>query len=244
MSDNTAMKSKIEKLLAKAERAATPEEAEAYTNKAERLMVQWGIDEAELEAGGTVKPEEIIEVKLTFKASYGPTMVTFAHAVCLGFGNLRCLQSSLGDSDWRYFWIIGHRSDVESVQILLASLQIQAMTELKKWQRTAPERRWMTDWEKWKSNRQFLVSFAWAVNKRLKATRIEMEADVTMSTALVLAGKSTRVDAYMDEAHPNLRKGRGGMSGSRYGGEAGRAAGERASLGGAAVGAGRASISS
>ena len=42
---------RVRKLLAKAERAATPEEAQAYTQKAVELMARHGIDEALLAAG-------------------------------------------------------------------------------------------------------------------------------------------------------------------------------------------------
>lgn len=54
---------KIGALLAKAERTDNPHEAEAYTRKAEALMVKAGIDEAmaRAAAGGEVRPERIIE---------------------------------------------------------------------------------------------------------------------------------------------------------------------------------------
>lgn len=239
------MKDKIEKLLAKAAGAATPEEQEAYQSKAEALMIQWGIDEAELESRDKTKREEIIEVKLTFKASYGPTMVLFANDICKGFGNLRVLQSSIGDGDWRVFYIIGHKSDVEAVQLLIASLQMQAMTELKKWQRTAPERKIMTDWQKWQSNRQFLLSFSQEVERRLRKMRTKLEDQVKgTGTELVLVDRKARVDAWMDEQYPRLRKSRGGMSGSRWGGQAGREAGARANIASGSLSGGRTGISS
>jgi hypothetical protein len=241
------MKAKIEALLAKANaNGVTPEESETYTAKAEELMVKWGIEEAELEAGGQHKAEPIIEVSIDFAATYGPTMVMFAFNICNGFGNLRNLQTSLsGPRGRRRFWIIGHESDVTAVQMLIASLQIQAMRELKAWQKVDEGRKYRTEWENWKANRQFLISFSTAVAKRLRATRVRVEETVTEpGTALVLASKKAKVDAWMDEAHPNLRKARGGQYGSNHGRAAGTAAGERASLGGNEVGGGRGQLSS
>ena len=54
---------KIGALLAKAERTDNPHEAEAFTRKAEALMVKYRIDEAMARraAGADVRPEEIIE---------------------------------------------------------------------------------------------------------------------------------------------------------------------------------------
>lgn len=229
------MKSKIEKLLAKAAGAATPEEAHAYQEKAQRLMIQWGIDEAELEAAGTVKAEEIVEVHIDYLGSYGPTHDIFAGEVCRGFGNLKVLHSSWGDSNRRVY-IIGHQSDVQSVIMLLASLKDQAMSELKAWQRAAAsERKYQSEWEKWKGNRQFLVSFAVEVASRLIAMRTEMESGLETGTALVLVGKQARVDSYLEEAYPNLRSSRGSMHGSNSGRAEGRAAGGRARLGGSEI---------
>ncbi|MCY4726680.1 DUF2786 domain-containing protein [Nocardioides sp. STR2] len=56
----------IGKLLAKAERTDNPHEAEAFTRKAEALMVKLGIDEAMARqaAGQDVRPETIIERRI------------------------------------------------------------------------------------------------------------------------------------------------------------------------------------
>lgn len=64
MSDDAARK--IGALLAKAERTDNPHEAEAYTRKAEALMVKLGIDEAMARAAGgaDARPEAIVERKI------------------------------------------------------------------------------------------------------------------------------------------------------------------------------------
>lgn len=57
----------IGKLLAKAERTDNPHEAEAFTRKAEALMVKLGIDEAvaRAAAGDAVAPERIVETRVS-----------------------------------------------------------------------------------------------------------------------------------------------------------------------------------
>lgn len=62
MSKLDKMKDKIAKLLAKAERTDNEHEAETFTASAHKLMLAYGIELAELESAGEVKPEEIVEV--------------------------------------------------------------------------------------------------------------------------------------------------------------------------------------
>jgi hypothetical protein len=69
------------------------------------------------------------------------------------------------------------------------------------------------------------------------------EANVTPGAALVLASKQDRVDEWVAEQYPQLKKGRASRAQySSQGAAAGRAAGRNANLGGKAVGGSRKAI--
>lgn len=228
MSDK--IRDRIAKLLALAE-SSNPHEAELATKQAERLMVKWGIEAATLEQG---KTDDIVEVSRNYTGPYTLAEIGFVQHVCLGLGNLRFLQSQYKDQ--RTAYLIGHKSDVERAEMLLNSLEVQARAALWDWWRTAPERTELSGWDGYKARRQFLVSFAYEVSRRLWDLRKEtIEETGKSSTELVLVSRQEKVDQWVDETYPDLRRTRG-MHGSSFGASAGRAAGSRASLGEKSVG--------
>lgn len=237
--DIADMKRKIAALLAKAEKTDNEHERDAFTAKAETLMLRLGIQAAELEAAGEVKAEKIVETNHVFSGIYATTLVGFTHRVAQGFGNLTILQSSRGQRK-RVVYVIGHESDVESFMALLASLNLQAVSALKRFQRDHKEdRAWKSVQEKFVQDRSFLEGFATEVSRRLSALRVETEAEATTGAALVLASKQSRVDEYMSEAYPKLGKARGGnQQWSSLGAQAGRSAGATANIGGKSVSSG------
>lgn len=229
------MKDKIAKLLAKAEATTNEAEREAFTAKAEQLMVRLGIDAAELEAAGEVKPEEVIEVHRTYTGGYAIVMVPFASAVCRGFGNLTTLQSVYRSS--RRVYIIGHKSDVEMVMQLLDSLETQAKSAMHRWQKTAPERQWQDSGQRYVGSRTFLQYFGFRVGDRLKELRQETQQEASPGAALVLVSKKDRVDDWTGKKYPKLKKSRtGARTYNSSAAGAGVAAGNRASLGEKAIG--------
>lgn len=237
--DVAKMKDKIAKMLAKAERTDNEHERETFLAAAERMMLRLGIEKAELEAAGEVKPEEIVEVNHVWGGIYATTMVGFTSDLANGFGNLTVLQSSRGQRR-RVVFVIGHKSDVEQFMTLLHSLNLQAVSALKRFQReNAEDRAFKTVQEKFVQDRSFLTGFSNEVRRRLAALRIETEAEATTGAALVLASKQSRVDEYMSEAYPKLGKARGGnQQFSSKGAMAGRTAGASANIGGKSVSGG------
>lgn len=233
------MKDKIAKLLAKAERTDNPHEAQTFTEAAERLMIKWGIEAAELEAGGTVGAEEIVQVIRTARGSYKQALLTLATTTCNGMGGLNVLQSKRGNEI--YVYIIGHKSDVERAEMLLNSLELQALSAMKTWWKSAPERHWLTSMESFKARRQFIISFGYEVGRRLQALRTEVVAEAQAGTALVLSDRKERVDEWMHSQH-NVRKSRSRLHGSYAGRDEGRLAGRQANLGEKGVRGGRAAI--
>ena len=228
------MKTKIAKLLAKAEGTDNEKERDSFNAKAEKLMLKLGIQRAELESAGEVKPEEIVEVVREWTGNYSIVMVPFTHSVASGFGNLTVLQQNVSAMLRRTF-IIGHKSDVEAFTTLLDSLSLQAMSALHRWQREhAEERRGLTDMEKYVQHRSFLAGFGQEVGNRLgrEQRQVKKEEHISKGAELVLASKMDRVTNWVDETYGELKTSRGGMKyGDREARAAGRDAGKNADLG-------------
>lgn len=223
---------KIEALLAKAQDpAATPAEAEAYTAKAEALMVKWGISDAELEAKrrGQKKGSEKIVTEIVYIAgAEGRNLLQLAFAVGEGLG-IRVLQSSgKGTMDKRAH-LIGFESDVKRVKMLYESLAVQALHARAVWYADL-DKTGMSGNDKFLAKRQFVWSFASVVGRRLRATReTAVEETKGTGTELVLVDRKARLDEHM--AQMKVGKGRSVRSGGSTGRTAGREAGERANLG-------------
>lgn len=237
------MKDKISKLLAKAERTDNEYERESFTTSAHKLMLRYGIEMAELESAGEVKPEEIVEVYRLLKGGYTVVLVSEIYQLARAFGHLSGFVQGSGST--RALTIVGHKSDVEAFWILADSIGIQAMAGLHRFQKAnAPLRQFMTNHEKTIQSRSYLQGFYRIVSKRVAELRRTEEAAPTVSTgaALVLASKQDRVDDHM-EANHNLKSSRGGAkSFSRSGAQAGAQAGMRADLGGKRFSGGRTAI--
>lgn len=223
MSAAEAMAEKIGKLLAKAERTENPHEAEAFTAKAERLMIRWGIEEATARATNSAQaaPEKIIEVRLTFETRYGLAIIQGLSEVVHALG----LKSFRRGN--RLFYIVGHESDVARAKVLCTSLHLQATTAMWHWWKTDGSKDYYwSEADKLRERRAFYSSFGAAVGARLRQTR-EQETDAVPGSALVLVSREQQLDEHM-AANYQIGKGRAKGYGSNY---AGHRAGQRADLG-------------
>lgn len=228
------MKSKIAKLLAKAETTTSDHERDAFMAKAESLMLRLGIEAAELEAAGEVKPEEIIEAHRDWRGNYSITMVPAVYRVLKAYGNLEMFRVDFS-AMLRRTVVIGHRSDVEGFFMLIDSLALQSQSALRRWQKKhREERRWLTDMKKYNQHRDFLEGFFDAVAKRIRAEKITEEATASPGAALVLVSKEEKVKDFMKQNHGDLKTRRGGrqsFGGDLSGYAGGVAAGREANLG-------------
>lgn len=237
-------KRKIAGLLAKAERTDNEHERDTFTAAAEKMMLRLGIERAELESVGEVKPEEIVEERREWLGNYAIVMVPFTSRVGRAFGNLTFLQNQNHNGMKRYSYVIGHKSEVEEFLRLLDSLHIQVMSALKRFQKDNREsRRYMTDMEKYTQNRSFIEAFGVTVALRLQKERKVEEAEATPGAALVLASKMDKVMAWRDEQYKDLRNVRtGARTWDPYAASAGHEAGRTANLGEKAVGGSRGAL--
>lgn len=236
---------KIKALLAKAEdKAATPEESESYFAKASELITKYGIDEALLTSQDASRREDIVYVRL---APIGP--VTYSKEfVLMGIQVARPLgvealyaERRVYDekrSEWKSvddLGLIGFKSDVDRVELLWRSLEIQLASALSlavkqnlSYKRTAME--------KYKFRRDFIAGYGVTVGQRLKEIyQRVVEQTGGAGTDLVLADRKTLVKSWMDDnlsTRPTKSKNYSTTNGAHHG----AAAGEKASLGQADIG--------
>jgi Protein of unknown function (DUF2786) len=223
---------RVRKLLAKAERAGTPEEARTYTEKAVELMARHGIDVALLAAAEPGRDEVgATRVEMADPYSAGKARLLGWTAAAL---RCRAVLHQAGGGRVAAVTVFGFASDRERVEILFTSLLLQATAQLA---RGRPERPGESVAA---YRRSWLHGFAVSVHRRLyaaeqRAARAhEPGAAPAARAELVLADRASRVDRAYAEAFPALARGRRPvMSGTGF--SAGAAAGDRAQLGMPAV---------
>lgn len=222
----------IAKLLAKAE-STTPEEAEALTEHAERLMLKYGIEQARIDAArgrlGETQ-EEVVQEHLRFTGTYARDMRELAAYVGHGLGGIRMLQSEhpRGGSVLHY---VGFRSDVQQAKLLTNSLQVQAMVAMRQW--WAAERDdylWHTEGQRRSARSGFLRGFASGVGSRIAESRRVVMAEAGSGTDVVLAERKDRMDAVADALSDGRRaRRRGGTDLRAY--QSGHVSGRQANTG-------------
>lgn len=232
-----SMNEKIKKLLRLAERAGTEHEAESARLAAMRLMTKWGIEEAML--GDLAEKQEAIVTKFT--APFPMTLIkprtAIAGNVVRGMGNMRIWISG------QLVAVMGFESDVDRALAFIPSILIQADNECARWWKSYPGRSGMSAAEAKKAKRTFLFAFGAVVQTRLIEMRneeiVESDKSSTKSTALVLLDRDKLVEQeFQDKIAGRLKKARP-LKGSVHGAAAsasGREAGQRARLGGQALG--------
>ncbi|MFP5021394.1 DUF2786 domain-containing protein [Pseudonocardia phyllosphaerae] len=232
---------RIRKLLAKAERAGTPEEAEIYTAKAVDLMARHGVDEALLAARGSGPPatDPIAGVRIEIDDPYSG-----GKARLLGWtaAALRCrwVMHDARAGKVAAVTVFGFASDRERVELLYTSLLLQAARQLARVRPADPAESVAA------YRRSWLYGFAARVHERLREAEAAAvgesgswagaSGDGGPSAELVLADRGDRVDrAYAEEFGDLRRARRPQVSGTGFG--HGAAAADRADLGGPRLGA-------
>jgi hypothetical protein len=243
---------KIAKLLNLAENTPFPEEAETFTARAQELMAQYAIDEAMIEAARGISGEsaKIVREEFVFIGIYRFPLADLGHRV-LKVNDCQVIQ--MAGKNWReidgkvyketvVYKAVGYKGDIDRARVLVTSLMLQAITAETAW--------WAKNKELYKhekkgghySRRQFLFSFSHAVHKRLKEAKEKGRATANKehggdSVALVLRDKSLAVRDEFTKMYPHTRKsGASYSAGDAFAGEAGRAAGEKADIGGTKLG--------
>lgn len=230
---------KIAKLLMKAERAGTTEEAEAFTDAAERLMIKHGIEQAIIDARRAKdgkEHEKIITMQVPVDGIYSDAFMMMIHRVCSTLEVVQMWQSR-GQGTHRVAHIAGFEGDVKQTVTLITSLILQAASAQRKWWATFPSAG-LSGMGKFKERRDFLYGFGRGVQQRLRTARSETVSSSGTGAELVLVDRSKQVVAWVN-SNVRLRTSRSRTtSGGGFGLAAGKTAGLNANTGGRAVGGG------
>ncbi|MDX3525104.1 DUF2786 domain-containing protein [Streptomyces sp. ID05-39B] len=243
MTETNPKLAKIKALLAKAEDpASSPEEAEAYFGRAADLMAKYGIDQALL-AEAQPSTDEITSQSFDIKGKYVPDRAALLFSIthALGAQNVYwTLTDSADGKRYRKIEVYAHRSTLDRIEMLFSTLQLQALNGMKKARPQYGES--LTAYRK-----SWMAGFSSVVRKRLaqaEETAIQEARQQAggASTELVLVKREAAVERFFKQAHPKLKAApRRRLTGSGW--RDGKAAGERASLGGREVGGTRKSLS-
>lgn len=241
MNHNERIYDKIRALLAKAESTDYPDEAAIFTAKAQELIATHAIDMAlleEREGRGQVITRIINIARPYPKEKYlllsGVARANNCRAILgvdLDEAMQRIEEGTFDSSKGKLATVIGYESDLEAVELLFASLLVQAVNEMLG--HGVQVNQWGENRTK-SFRRSFLYQFAWRVGDRLSeaATAVRDEATESHGEALlpVLASRADAVDEAVKERFPNTTSLR--TSVTNYAGvAAGDAAGRRADIG-------------
>lgn len=228
----------IAKLLAKAE-STTPEEAEALTEHAERLMVKYGIEQARIDerrGRSGQSGEEIVQEQIVFTGVYSRDMRELGSRIALALDTVRPLHADSRTGSVLY--LVGFASDAQQAKTLTASLEVQAMVAMRTW--WAAERdayRWCTDGERHRARSGFIRGFAAGAAERISDSRREIVEQSGSGTELVLSSRRDRVDAVVDQISTRRARRRQGADAGAF--LHGHRSGSEARTGGRAMTRGR-----
>ncbi|WP_345140562.1 DUF2786 domain-containing protein, partial [Streptomyces mexicanus] len=181
---------RIRALLAKAEATGYPEEAEALSAKAQELMARHSVDEALL-AAHAPSPDTPGACRIGVDAPYEQAKAVLLDAVATANHCRAVWNEPLGFST-----VVGFEADLEAVELLYASLLVQAttaMTKAEAAQRAGGRRRTKT------FRQSFLAAYAHRVGARLAPAA---ETQVTQDLLPVLASRDVAVAARLDGMFP------------------------------------------
>ncbi|QKN87754.1 hypothetical protein IXEL_54 [Microbacterium phage Ixel] len=232
----------IAQMLAKAE-STTPEEAEALTQAAQKMMAKYLIDQAVIDERRAKKGQEsekIIEQPLYFKGAFRGELLNLAWNVVRNLGDLRGMQNTGYDKGKTFvIWLVGFESDVKQAEVLINSLQLQAAVAVRAWWKENKDNySWDSAYNQEKARRAFVQGFGTGVGAKLREAKQEAMSTVKTGTELVLVARAEKVQSHMDSKKLGKGRARTATAGGAANGQ-GYAAGKNANTGSKAVSQGR-----
>lgn len=248
--DNERMMKRVEDLLNKAEdfrRHGEDGSADAALDLANKIMTKHSIDQLAIAArlaSGQRSTDEIttyvIEIKGVYRKALGTTLAALITAYT---DTTRTFTSTYGNVERLH--MVGYKSEVEQLNMLVASLMLQAISGVARWWKTAPERRYQTGMTAYKSRRQFVYSFIVGATERIARARrsaVQEASNSDPGTALALRTREDEVNAYVDARYNLVAATTSLKPGSNGAANAGYAAGQQANTGERPIGSDRRQI--
>jgi hypothetical protein len=218
---------RVRALLAKAESTNYPAEAETFTAGAQAMMARHSIDHAMLAATGQAPADEPTARRIGIDNPYESPKVTLLNAVASANRTRAVWAKELG-----FATIVGHPTDLDTVEILFTSLLVQATAAMTR----EGSRSYSGGGSRTRSFRQsFLLSYAHRIRERLtEATRQETEAVAAEpgkgNLLPVLASREEAVERATNAMFPHLFTRSNGGTWDHEGWASGRAAADLAAL--------------
>ena len=241
VSDSTSIsKSKLDQIRALQRVADDPETppktAEFYREKVQELIARYGVEHAMLHRIER-SDERPVGRKFLVDNPWSMARTVLLNGLAIAMG---CQLIDLGPvkGAGREVHIFGFRSDLDRLDFLYTSLQLQMLSELAATQVPASERKRIKSWRY-----AWLIGFVNAVTSRVKAAEQRAQGQAQeknqgeTSVELVLADRASAVLGAFHTAYPpsKMRDTRPGAS--RQGGaKAGQYAGDRADIGNTRLG--------
>jgi hypothetical protein len=213
---------RVRALLAKAESTTFPDEAEAFTAKAQELIARHAIDLALLEGQPVVG--DVVGRRILIDDPYGRAKSVLVAVIARANRSSAVFNEGLGLST-----VFGTPSDLDAVELLFASLLTQATAAMAAAGRTGGARARGRAFR-----RSFLLAFAYRIGERLAQATASAVTDARAvhgdGVLPVLASRDAAAEEARDAAFPQLR-GQRITTSSPEGWIAGRAAADQARLG-------------
>jgi hypothetical protein len=232
MTDTESITQKIAKLLKKAERAGTPEEADAFFAKAQELMTRYAIDQLTVHAAMKEGEKDPL-------GALGRDVITVSSSYANADALLLQFIAKSNDCETRYdryakrSYLYGYETDRLNVQLLYGSLLMVVTRQALDYGRKSG----LTKMPLYIARRSFREAFAVRINERLiVARRTAFEAyENTGGSPLapMIIEKKNAVQRY---AEPVGKSRRAQHSFDPNAGVAGRRAADNADLGGPRLG--------
>lgn len=212
---------RVKALLAQAQHPRTPPaEAQAAAAKAAELMIRHAITEAALRAdtGKPPEPVERLDYPVAGTGGHGKARVAALAAVTRAYGCKNAVLGNDASNGPRTLEIIGTRSALSALRVLLPSIEMQMEMASRAATRDYRQQlRWAAAWQSPAELRKltagfyrdYLRGYGYGVADKINTTWCEVAKETAgTSTALVLANDATRIQAEFTRQFPKLGKSR------------------------------------
>ena len=218
---------KVQKLLAKAERAGTQEEADAFYAKATELIAKWRIDDLELKNNG----DEMTTVVMPL-GTYSPVADVLAlQSVMKAFEVRVAFSAYRGSGTKPEAHLFGWSSDIAKAQLMWSSISVQLAGACRREEPKGLDRNQQRVWRQ-----SFKRGYGDTIGKRLKTAMTTTVAEAVAKTpgvGLVLVSRQDQLEKFYGQHTGRSRS--HSMHTDHRAMQSGREAGHRADLGQARV---------